>query len=508
MILEAPMILEGIVITTNADGGANIAPMGPSIEDGGQRLVFRPFQTSTTYANLKRSLQGVLHVIDDVELLARAAIGQLDPPPSLLPVKSVDGFRLADCCHWRAFRVTTIDDRQPRAQVEAIIVDQGRVRDSFGLNRAKHAVLEASILATRVAILPADELREQFQRLSVLVDKTGGPAEKRAFDLLTQYVRLARPPTKVRVAANSRLHFGMFSFGQSDQRSFGGVGAMIDHPALELELSLADRWTASGPLADRTLHFAQRAAKAWGSPDRPPCHIEVLNAPPAHAGLGTGTQLALAAAAGLRLLWGLPNLPVTDLALSVGRAGRSAIGTHGFALGGLLVESGKRRPDACSPLVARLDLPTDWRFLLLRPLLGAGLAGEEERRAFDRLPPVAPEVTAGLAEETLLRLLPAAAEADFDAFADSLDRFNRIAGQCFAAAQGGPFARPDLIQLLGDLGGRGLGQSSWGPTLFAVAPNEPSAVELGEQIRSDPRAAGCQIDIARPANSGATVIAG
>jgi uncharacterized protein len=194
------MILEGIVTTLNADGSVNISPMGPEVsaawasdsaDDGAapRTLVLKPYQTSTTYQNLKRAGQGVFHVTDDVELLARAAVDALEPLPVLNSASDVEGMILADACRWYAFRVGALDDSQPRTRIECRVVASGRQRDFFGFNRAKHAVLEAAILATRVEMLPAEELRAELARLRVPVDKTGGPAELRAFAFLESYVR-------------------------------------------------------------------------------------------------------------------------------------------------------------------------------------------------------------------------------------------------------------------------------------------------------------------------------
>lgn len=182
------MILEGIVTTLNADGSVNVAPMGPHVDEGMRRIVLRPFKTATTYHNLKRSGQGVLHVTDDVELLARAAIGRLEPCPAVVPAEGVAGVRLTDTCRWYSFQVRELDDHDERTTIVAEVVASGRVRDFFGFNRAKHAVVEAAILATRVHLLSPDEIAAEFARLKVLVDKTGGEQEQRAFEVLSQFI--------------------------------------------------------------------------------------------------------------------------------------------------------------------------------------------------------------------------------------------------------------------------------------------------------------------------------
>jgi hypothetical protein len=182
------MILEGIVTTQNADDTTNVSPMGPRVTPAMDRFTLRPFQTSTTYKNLKRHSFGVLHVTDDVELLAAAAIGRAIAPP-LASISDHSVQRLADTCRWYAFRVTLLDDAAERTTIECETISRGHVRDLFGFNRAKHAVVEGAILATRIGILPDDEIRREFARLRVIVDKTAGDAERRAWQMLEDYLK-------------------------------------------------------------------------------------------------------------------------------------------------------------------------------------------------------------------------------------------------------------------------------------------------------------------------------
>ena len=189
------ILLEGIVTTLNADGSPHIAPMGPIVDADFQRLHLRPFRTSVTYANLKRIGQGVLHVTDDVELIARAAVGRLDATPPYRPAEAVEGVILTDACRWYAFRVDSLDDRQERTSIVVRVIDRGRLRDFFGFNRAKHAVIEAAILATRIERLDAGHIRDELQRLAAPVEKTGGRKERQAFEFLRQYVNDALSQT-------------------------------------------------------------------------------------------------------------------------------------------------------------------------------------------------------------------------------------------------------------------------------------------------------------------------
>ncbi len=182
------MILEGIVTTIDAAGLVNIAPMGPQVDDRTERFTLRPYQTSTTYLNLKQVGEGVLHVTDDVWMLAQAAIGRIEPPPEMFSARAVRGQVLANSCRWHEFRVKLLDDREERTTIECEVVHTGRLRDFFGFNRAKHAVVEAAILATRTEFLPIAEILADFKRLAVLVQKTGGEQEHRAFQFLLDHV--------------------------------------------------------------------------------------------------------------------------------------------------------------------------------------------------------------------------------------------------------------------------------------------------------------------------------
>lgn len=183
-----PLICEGIVTTRNIDGTANISPMGPLVNESLSELTFRPFQSSQTYRNLKRTGQGVFHVVDDVLLIARAALNQFDKTPELFEAKTIEGDVLHDCCRWFEFEVTRLDDAEERTTIETRITHCETLRDFFGFNRARHAVLELTILCTRLFLLSQEEVLAERERLRIPVEKTAGTREAAAFDLLADYI--------------------------------------------------------------------------------------------------------------------------------------------------------------------------------------------------------------------------------------------------------------------------------------------------------------------------------
>ena len=181
------MILEGVVTTLNSSGSLNVAPMGPHFSEGFEKFVVRPYRTSTTYQNLKSSGVGIFHVTDDVLLIARAVIGSTVEPPTR-PAERIHGQILLDACRYYEFRVVEELAHESRAGFVVETLASGRLRDFLGFNRAKHAVLEAAIIATRTRLLTADSILTDFKRLKMIVGKTAGPEEFEAFRLLEEYV--------------------------------------------------------------------------------------------------------------------------------------------------------------------------------------------------------------------------------------------------------------------------------------------------------------------------------
>ncbi len=192
------MIVESIVTSVDSTGRVNIAPMGPIIHWDlvhtnpiGQTLCLRPFQSSRTFQNLFDVRLAVVHITDDAELFAKAAVDAVDSSDLnrlVERLETTDWWKLRDCHRWFAVRVESIDDSQPRSEMIARIERSEIVRPFFGFNRAKHAVIEAAILATRTHLIDPAEIRLQIARLQSLVDKTGGPVETAAFDFLKRTI--------------------------------------------------------------------------------------------------------------------------------------------------------------------------------------------------------------------------------------------------------------------------------------------------------------------------------
>ncbi len=189
------LILEGVMTTLprpDAPGEeANIAPMGPIVDASLTHFVLRPFKSSTTYRNLKATGVGVFHVTDDVLLIARAAVGRVRAGQGLTVTRAahVPGVVLSDACRYHELRVTELDDAQERTRIVAQCVHRGVLREFLGFNRARHAVLEAAILATRLHLAGGQPVLQELDRLQVTIDKTGSDREQLAMTELRTYVQ-------------------------------------------------------------------------------------------------------------------------------------------------------------------------------------------------------------------------------------------------------------------------------------------------------------------------------
>ncbi|MGH2716837.1 MAG: DUF447 domain-containing protein [Thermoleophilaceae bacterium] len=185
--LPGAAIVETVTTTINPDGTVNCAAMG--VEWGDETIVIKPYLSTRTLRNLRATGAAVVNLTDDILLFAQAALG--DPQPPTRPTATIDGAVLADACSWREVTVEAIDESGPRARVTTHVVGRGVGREFLGFNRARHAVLEGSIIASRARWLPPAEIRAEVERLQVLVDKTAGPRERAAMELVRRHVRAA-----------------------------------------------------------------------------------------------------------------------------------------------------------------------------------------------------------------------------------------------------------------------------------------------------------------------------
>jgi beta-RFAP synthase len=289
---------------------------------------------------------------------------------------------------------------------------------------------------------------------------------------------------RVFVEAAARLHFGVLDLRGELGRRFGGLGAAVPQPSLLLEARLAEEVSAEGPDAIRAADFARRFLAHHALPGG--ASIVVHRSIPAHSGLGSGTQLGLAVARALAELYRVPADPAA-LARAVSRGRRSAIGTWTFALGGFIVEGGRRAgSDAIAPLLARYEVPDLWRCVIAVPPGTPGLSGDAEAAAFERLPPPPEREVERVAHLVLMQLLPALAEGDLSGFGPALTQVQRVTGAWFAPAQGGIFAPGDgaeLIRRMSAWGAPGVGQSSWGPAVYAIVEGPERARDLSERVK-------------------------
>lgn len=300
---------------------------------------------------------------------------------------------------------------------------------------------------------------------------------------------------QVTVRTGARIHFGLLTHRPKSGREFGGVGVMVDSPGWQItvstsaadcgEASEVARLTHPG-CVERASQILDKLRASGAAPDRP-IAIEVEAAIPAHQGLGSGSQLALALARGLDRLVGRES-PIEELSCQAGRGGRSAVGTWGFELGGLLVDGGRGSEDLMAPLVTRVDVPEDWRFVLLLPRDSAGLSGNAESDAFRKLAGMSDSVTDRLCRIIVMQLVPAFRGSRFEEAAQALGEYGQLAGDYFAEIQGGLFTHPqmrELATMLADAGAPGLAQTSWGPGCAMLCRDANTAERIADLAKED-----------------------
>jgi beta-RFAP synthase len=311
-------------------------------------------------------------------------------------------------------------------------------------------------------------------------------------------------PNRANVTTTARLHFGFLDPSGRGTRPFGSFGLSLDRPATRLTLERADVFAVGGPERERAQRYLQSVAESCGV-DRA-YELRIAEAIPPHAGLGSGTQLALAVGSAFAALEGL-SLDPQDIAARLGRGARSGIGIATFAQGGAVLDGGPRQ-DALPKLLNRLPFPADWRVLLMFDAATSGLAGASETAAFETLPDFAESETDELYRRIADGALPALARADFDDFCAQVGYLQACMGSYFGPLQGGPYTSPavgDALAWLHSAGVTGLGQSSWGPTGFAFAASEEQGQALLDRLRVRIQRPGLSFTLAQGRNEGAKI---
>jgi beta-RFAP synthase len=292
------------------------------------------------------------------------------------------------------------------------------------------------------------------------------------------------PFGRVRVHAPARLHLGFLDPAGTLGRRFGSLGLVIDGPATVLELGRghADSFEtfADGAAAlDRARGYLETLRRATDC--RAPVRLCVRSAPPAHVGLGSGTQLALALGRAFCTAFDL-SLSSARLAAMLGRGARSGVGVAGFDQGGLLLDGGPQADGSPAVPLARIAMPAAWRAILVLDSSAQGLYGPAEQAALAGLAPLPHAVSAEICHQVLMRVLPGAAGAEFAPFAAGLSRMQELLGRHFAPAQQGRAFTSEavgrLLRWIAERTAAGVGQSSWGPTGFAFLPSEEQARAL------------------------------
>ena len=313
---------------------------------------------------------------------------------------------------------------------------------------------------------------------------------------------------KVYVKTPARLHLGLIDLNGDLGRMFGGLGVGIDHPNVIVEAEQSKNFSIEGQETEIVNALAKRFFTAY--PMQPNVHINVKQAIPAHVGLGSGTQLSLAVATALAKLFDV-NVSIQELAVAMGRACRTGVGTAIFEKGGFVVDGGKNIGTLSGrfpPLIYRQPFPKEWRFIVAVPNLNKGLTNSEETSAFNRLPKMASEEVGKICRLTMLKLLPALAEHDIGNFGEALTGIQVIIGGYFAHVQGGTYSSPavtECIELMREIGAYGVGQSSWGPALYGVVKQEEAKQALSKVKAYLNKNVGGQAFIAKANNTGATI---
>jgi beta-ribofuranosylaminobenzene 5'-phosphate synthase len=303
------------------------------------------------------------------------------------------------------------------------------------------------------------------------------------------------------VMTPSRLHLGILDISGDLGRKYGAIGLAIERPNVKLSVApltgkQGDGLQVDGLETERVEGYARRFLNAYPLPHGVRLSLEAHI--PAHVGLGSGTQLALAVGTGLAHLGGL-ELEVDQIAAVMGRGAYSSIGTAAFRSGGFILDGGHRLDGRSTPsdevdrnaprmppVLFQHPLPEDWYFVIAIPHVEPGLSGERERQAFSALPSTLTTLAEKISRLVLMKMLPSLIEADITSFGGAVTETQRLVGDSFASVQGGRYANPlcgEMIAHMLEIGAAGAGQSSWGPTVYGLVDGQEAALRLEAELR-------------------------
>ncbi len=296
---------------------------------------------------------------------------------------------------------------------------------------------------------------------------------------------------KLSVKTPSRLHLGLIDLSGDLGRAFGSIGVGLKAPNVLISSEESDRLIVEGAQAERFKSFAERFIQAVDAKAK--CSIRVKKVIPQHVGLGSGTQSALAVAYAVSKLNNL-NISIEEAAVFTGRASISSVGVGVFKYGGFIVDAGhkvevgersKKERRSIAPIVFRHPFPQDWLFVVAIAEEKRGLSGEEEKRAFEELPTPSKEWAAEICRLTHLNLIPALIEKDIETFGKALTKIQMLTGRYFEKIQGGIFASKtaeECCKKMLEAGAKAAGQSSWGPTVYALTQGVEEARKVMKAV--------------------------
>jgi len=313
----------------------------------------------------------------------------------------------------------------------------------------------------------------------------------------------------IEIRACARLHLGLLDHSGAQGRLYGSIGLSVNRPHLLLRAEKADRLIVEGAETERVTEYARRFIQRHGGPSG--ARLNLSSGIPAHVGLGSGTQIALAVGTALARLSGL-KISAEEIALTAGRGVRSGIGIATFQHGGFILDGGHPvRMDKAGvpPVLFRHSLPRDWYFVTAIPGKSQGFNGEREDRAFRHLPPVPSHLAEKISWLVLMKMLPALVEKNVSDFGRAMTEIQWMVGECFAPVQGGRFSNPlseKLIEFMFEHGVAGAGQSSWGPAVYGLVEGREAARLLMKAVRAHPAGTeDSQVFCVRPQNRGAII---